>query len=143
MTANIDIAVQPPPIAGVNLPLNPPLVAKTQDQALMQAFQNGSKHVSAFAVLYSPGMEDHGYAQRGNWTVSAQLVHSSSSGDWLYFVFNQLSVAVEGTYVWNVAVTVMGAGVSNTVGGTFSREFTVQAQAPPSNEPSKSCLFCC
>lgn len=162
--AAVEIAVQPPHVAGVNRRLIPPVVARTQDPQLIQDYLSGTKHLFATAMLYSTTMTDHSDALGGNWSASAHFVTgnpessrgggSSSRGSraqWLYFVFDQLSISLEGTFAFYVAISSLSltspdmAGMAETVGGRATREFTVLVQAPRGDKPSKlpSSRSCC
>lgn len=155
--ANIDIAVQPPPNVGVNSWLIPPVVARTRDPQLLEDYSSGAKQLFATAMLYSSNMDDYTSVLGGNWNVSAQLVTESSSSSrgggsssrssgqqWLYFIFNPVSVAMEGIFAFNIVVSALNlsspdeAGVSQVVGGRATRQFNVVSEPPQAVRPCKS-----
>lgn len=157
---NVEIVVQPPPTVGVNRWLVPPVVARTRDAQLVEDYLNGAKHVFATATLYASNMDDYSSALGGNWNVSAQLVTEnaapsrgggsssrSANQQWLYFIFNPVSVAMEGMFAFNVVISALSlsspaqAGVSQVVGGRATRQFNVLAQPPRVERPSMSWLM--
>lgn len=152
--ASLEIVVQPPPTVGVNRWLVPPVVARTRDPQLIEDYSSGGKHIFATAMLYSSNMDDYSSALGGNWNVSAQLVLESSSSSrsggsssrsssqqWLYFIFNPVSVSMEGMFAFNVVVSALSlsspseAGGSQVVAGRSTRHFTVAAHPPRAERP--------
>lgn len=157
---SLEIVVQPPSSVGVNRWLVPPIVARTRDPQLIEDYTSGEKHIYATAMLYSSNMGDYSSALGGNWNVSAQLVtESSSSGknggsssrsgshQWLYFIFNPVSVSIEGTFAFNVVMSALSlsspsaGGVSQVVAGRATRQFTVVAHQSRAERPGTSLLF--
>lgn len=155
--ATLEIVVQPPQIVGVSQWLVPPVVARTRNRQLIEDYASGDKQIFATAVLYSSNMEDYSSALGGNWNVSAQLItegstssrsggSSSRSGSqqWLYFIFNPVSVSMEGMFAFNVVVSALSlsspsaAGASQVVAGRSTRHFTVVAQPPRPERPGMS-----
>lgn len=148
--AHVEIAVQPPSTAMINRWLAPPIVARTRDPQLLQDYTNGGKHLFATAMLYSSNMEDYTSVLAGNWNVSAQLVmetpasgrngggggscSGSLSEQWLYFIFDPISVAMEGVFAFNIVVSALSlsppekAGMSEVVGGRATRQFSIVSQ---------------
>lgn len=154
--ASIEIAVQPPPTVGVNRWLVPPVVARTRDPQLLEDYLAGARHLYATAMLYSSSnMEDYTSVLGGNWNASAQLLTESSSRGgggsssrsgsehWLYFIFNPVSVGMEGTFVFNIVVSALSlsadeAGTSQAVGARATRQFTVVSHNPRAERPCRS-----
>lgn len=153
--AHIEIVVQPLPTAVVNQWLVSPIVARTRDPQLLYDYSSGSRHLFATAMLYSSNMDDHTSALGGNWNVSAQFAmetstSSSRSGgggeEWLYFIFNPMSVGVEGTFAFDILVSALSlsspdqAGMSEVVGGRATRQFSVVSQPSRGEKIGQSCL---
>lgn len=155
--AHIEIAVQPLPYVGVSRTFVPPVVARTRDPQLLEYFRTGTRQLFATAMLFSTNMDDCTSFLIGNWNASAKLVsessgHSrgggsssrSSAEQWLYFIFNPVSIAVEGIFAFNLVVSALEmsspdeAGVSQVVGGRATRQFNVVARPPRAVRPSKS-----
>lgn len=151
---NLEIVVQPPPSVGINRWLVPPVVARVRDPQLIEDYSSGDKHVFATAMLYSSNMDDYSSALGGNWNVSAQLVTESSSSSrsggsssrsssqqWLYFIFNPVSVSMEGMFAFNVVISALSlsspseAGASQVIAGRSTRHFTVVAHQPRAERP--------
>lgn len=155
--ADIEIVVEPPLIVGVNRCLVPPVVARTRDPQLLDDYQTGSKSIFATAMLYSSNMDDYTSSLGGNWNVTAQLITEvscssrgggsssrSNSEQWLYFIFNPVSVTMEGLFSFNIVVSALGspssneAGMSQVIGGRPTRYFNVVAHPPRAEKPSES-----
>lgn len=155
--ASLEIVVQPPPTVGINRRLIPPVVARTRDPQLIEDYLSGEKHFFATALLYDSNLDDYSSALGGTWNVSAQIfAETSSSGrssgsssrstsqHWLYFIFNTVSVSIEGTFAFNVVLSALSlsspdeAGESQIVAGRSTRHFTVVAQPPRAERPSTS-----
>lgn len=148
----LEIAVQPPRTVGVGRRLVPPVVARTSDPQLISDVLNNDKHVYATSMLTSSNGGDSSAALMGSWSVTAQLVTSSGGGGgsggssrrsrirWLYFVFDRLSIGVQGTYTISVVVSALSLadGVSVVVGGRTTRQLTVVNQAAPPERPSSA-----
>ncbi|ROV94489.1 hypothetical protein VSDG_05900 [Cytospora chrysosperma] len=145
----VEIAVQPPRTVGVGRRLVPPVVARTSDPQLISDVLNNDKHVYATSMLTSSNGGDSSAALMGSWSVTAQLVTSSggsggssrrSRSRWLYFVFDRLSIGVQGTYTISVVVSALSLtdGVSVVVGGRTTRQLTVVNQAAPPERPSSA-----
>lgn len=144
----VEIAVQPPRTVGVRRRLIPPVVARTSDPQLIADVMNNNKHVYAALMLTSSNGGDFSTALIGSWSVTAQLLTSSGGGasggsrhsrsQWLYFVFDRLSIGVQGTYTISVVVSALSLteGISVVVGGRTTRQFTVVSQAAPPERPS-------
>lgn len=156
LQADVEIVVEPPLVVGVNRWLVPPVVARTRDPQLVDDYLTGSKTIFATAMLYSSTMDDYTSSLGGNWNVTAQLINavsSSSRGDgsssrsnseqWLYFIFNPVSVNLEGLFSFNIVISALtspsseGAGMSQVVGGKPTRFFNVVAHPPRVEKPSK------
>lgn len=165
--ANIEIAIQPPTAIGVNRWLSPPVVVRTRDRQLLEHYLSGSKQLFATAILYSSNMVDYSATLGGNWSCSAQLVMVHQTGgtnnnragragggasaapqEWLYFVFNPVSVGAEGLFYFKIVVSALslsspdgqqgGGAVSEVVGGRTTTQFSVLPDAPRHYRPSEN-----
>lgn len=157
---SVEIAVQPPHTVGVDRQLDPPVIARTRDPQILEDYLNGDKHFFATVTLYAvSNMDNYSAALRGTWSVSAQLVSESSSSSaggsssrsgnhqWLYFIFNTVSVTMEGMFAFNVDISALSlsspnrAGMAQIIGGRATRPFNVLAHPPRSERPSMSSMI--
>lgn len=115
---------------------------------------NHTRTIYATAMLTSSTGEDYTSILNGNWNVTAQLVVNSSSGgggsssrhsgdEWLYFIFNPVSIGMAGEYTFSLIVSAMNLvnRTSVVVGGKSTRQVTVVNRAVAPTRPSKTRQF--
>lgn len=154
MNVKVEIVVQPPLMVGVQRRLIPPVVARTENQQLLEDYMAGKKEVFGTLMLTASTGDDKTGLLFGNNHATGQpitLPSSSSSGSgggsssrhrshkYIYFIFTGLSITQPGTYTVTVCVNELdvGLGFLATVGGKASREFNVVNQAVAPARPSK------
>lgn len=149
----VEIAVQPPVVAGVDRILQPAFIARTCDQKLIRGHEGGSTIFATLALNASTG-QDMTTLVAGQTSVSAQILEdqafgssgssSSSSSNlkkWLYFIFHPIGVNVAGIFNFVVWVHDFQDNASVVVGYNATRDFTVMEKIPATQRPSMSILW--
>lgn len=153
MTITVEIVVEPPLIVGVQRRLIPPVVARTEDQQLLEDYLAGKKQVFGTLMLTASNGNDKTSLFSGNNHATGQpvTVPSSSSGsgggsssrhrphEYIYFIFTGLSITQAGIYTIRVCVNELDVrlGYLVTVGEKVSQVFDVVNGAVAPARPSK------